>query len=258
VPQLAIDRKYFYDNFPSNALSGKRMTPERNEGFDAIFDAWDAVKDYDALEWLAYALATAWHETGGTMQPVREGFKKTDAEAYAHVTAYCRRQGIDNYARRHANGNSYYGRGYVQLTHATNYKKMGQRFGSGDKLYNSPDDVMKPKVAALILMTGMMEGIFRPKFGTLLDYFSGATQKWFDARDLINGDKNKKPKWAGGKKMGTLIADYGKAFFGALKYAVPASPLAMRSRRSTRKAKAPAKRKTSARKKSRARKKLKK
>ena len=144
----------------------------------------------------------------------------------------------------------------MQLTHATNYKKMGHRLGHGEKLYNSPDDVMKPKVAALILVTGMMEGIFRPKFGTLLDYFSGATQKWFDARDLINGDKNKKPNWAGGKKIGTLIADYGKAFFGSLKYAVPASPLAMRSR-SMRKAKTPAKRKTSAGKKSRARKKSK-
>ena len=89
----------------------------------------------------------------------------------------------------------------MQLTHATNYKKMGQRLGHGEKLYNSPDDVMKPKVAALILVTGMMEGIFRPKFGTLLDYFSGATQKWFDARDLINGDKNRSRIGPGARKL---------------------------------------------------------
>jgi hypothetical protein len=61
----------------------------------------------------------------------------------------------------------------------------------------------------------------------------------------------------GGQKIGTLIADYDSAFFGALKFAVPASPLALRNR-SMRKAKAPAKRDTSARKKSRARKKSKK
>ena len=94
MPNSPSTRKYFYDNFPSNALSGKRMTSERNEGFDAIFDAWDAVKDYDARG-AAYALARRardrrYHGAG------REGFKKTDAEAYAHVTAYCRRQGIDN------------------------------------------------------------------------------------------------------------------------------------------------------------------
>jgi hypothetical protein len=219
MPEMVVDRKYFYDNFPSKALGVKSLTASQKQGFDAIFDVWDSIKDYDSLEWLAYELATPWHETGRTMQPVREGFAKTDAEAYQHVTNYCAKNHIDNYARRHPNGNSYYGRGYVQLTHAANYTKTSKRLGLGELLYNSPDEVMKPKVAAQILITGLMEGLFRPKYGTLIDYFSGPTQRWFDARDLVNGDKNKTPKWAKGKKIGTLVADYGKAFFGSLKYA---------------------------------------
>jgi hypothetical protein len=63
----------------------------------------------------------------------------------------------------------------------------------------------------------MIDGIFRPAYGSLINYFNGAEQRWFDARDLINGDKNKTPKWAQGKSIGELAAGYGRAFNGALR-----------------------------------------
>jgi hypothetical protein len=213
-----VNRAYFRANFPSDALSGKTLTADRQTGFEAIFDVWDSVEHYDVLEWIAYALATAWHETGATMQPVREGFKKTDQEACDHVTAYCQKKGISNYAARLSNGNSYYGRGYVQLTHADNYKKMGAKLGMGDSLYDNPESVLQAGLSAKILIVGLMDGLFRPAKGTLFDYFNGQSQRWFDARDLVNGDKNAAPTWAGGKKIGTLVGDYGKSFFGALRY----------------------------------------
>jgi hypothetical protein len=214
---MPVDRDFFVANFPKSKLNGRAMTPGRKEGFDAILDVWDATETESPLAGLAYALATAWHETGGTMQPVREGFKATDAEAVAHVTAYCQRQGIANYAARQSNGNSYYGRGYVQLTHADNYRKMGSQLGVGDALYDHPDDVMQPQTAARILLGGMIGGLFRPAKGKLADYFDGTTEDWFGARELINGDKDKTPAWAGGKSIGILIADYGQAFFAVLK-----------------------------------------
>jgi hypothetical protein len=217
MPDPSVDRSYFYANFPNANLYGKTATPARKPGFEAIFDAWDAIPQYDFPEWLAYALATAWHETGTTMQPVREGFKKTDKEAYDYVSAYCKKAGISNYAIRHANGNSYYGRGYVQLTHSANYSKIGERLGLGDALYADPDRVLEPNVAARIMLTGMMEGLFRPKYGSLIDYFNSTEQRWFEARDLINGDKNVIPKWTGGKSIGEVIASYGRAFRGALR-----------------------------------------
>ena len=214
-----IDRKFFYDNFPSGKLFGKKMSPSRQQGFDAIFDAWEQMAPDGNLDWLAYGLATAWHETGGTMQPVREGFKATDAEACDHVTAYCKKAGVANYAAREPNGKSYYGRGYVQLTHADNYKKCGQRLGFGSTLHDDPDKVMEPKVAAQIMLDGMIHGVFRPKFGKVADYFNGAGRRWVDARDLINGDKKKVPNWTGGKSLGALIGGYGQAFRGALRTA---------------------------------------
>jgi hypothetical protein len=170
------------------------------------------------VEGLAYGLATAWHETGATMLPVREGFAKSDDEAVAHVTAYCVKQGIKNYAARAANGHSYYGRGYVQLTHADNYKKLGKRLGFGNELFNDPDRVMEPAVAGKILLVGLIEGSFRPAKGKLSDYFGNGAASWFEAREMVNGDKGKTPKWAKPKNIGTLIANYGKGFAGALRY----------------------------------------
>lgn len=219
MAEPTIDREYFEKNFPSSALFGAKLNKSRKSGFDGIFDVWDGIELYDSLEWLTYELATAWHETGATMLPVREGFKKTDGEAYDLVTQYCKDQGISNYAARHSNGNSYYGRGYVQLTHALNYQKMGDRLGLGSALYKEPDQVMEPRTAAKILIHGMMDGLFRPKYGSLIDYFNGTHQHWFDARDLINGDKNATPKWAGGKQIGSLVAEYSVGFMSALRYA---------------------------------------
>lgn len=214
-----VDRKKFKSNFPEKSLNHSKLTASREEGFNAIFDFWEGIESFDSLEWLAYELATAWHETGGRMQPVREGFATTDAGAYEAVTAYCKKKGIDNYARRHKNGNSYYGRGYVQLTHAYNYIEMGEHLNLGDRFYDDPDMVLDPLAGAQILIVGMMDGKFRPSAGTLRDYFNSKEQRWFEARDLINGDKNTKPKWAGGKKIGTIVGDYGKAFRAALDYA---------------------------------------
>lgn len=212
-----VDRSHFYDNFPKAALFGKGLNDKRREGFAAIFDVWDQVDEFDILEWLAYALATAWHETGGQMQPVREGFAASDAAAYEAVSKYCAKQGIDNYAKRHGNGNSYYGRGYVQLTHANNYKRMGERLELGARLYDDPDGVMQPAVGGRILLVGMIDGLFRPAKGRLFDYFNGTAQRWHDARELINGDKDKKPAWANGQSIGGLVAQYGKGFKGALR-----------------------------------------
>ena len=219
MPEPKIDRMYFAANFPSSKLYGNALTNSRMQGFEAIFDFWDQVESFDSLEWLAYELATAWHETGARMLPVREGFAESDEVAYQRVTAYCAAQGRSNYAMRHQNGNSYYGRGYVQLTHAENYLKMGEAMGHGRAFYDKPDRVMDPSVGAEILVTGMMRGLFRPAKGSLLDYFNHQSLRWYDARDLINGDMSKKPAWANGKTIGSLVAGYGKAFFGVLKYA---------------------------------------
>lgn len=66
---------------------------------------------------LAYALATAYHETGRKMVPVREGFASTDAKARRIV-------GHRKYGKPAGpHGHVYYGRGQVQLTWLSNYRR---------------------------------------------------------------------------------------------------------------------------------------
>ena len=217
---MPINRKKFYDAFPKGSLDNKGLTDPRKEGFEAIFDAWDKRGAGLDIGGLAYAFATAWHETGARMQPVREGFASTDDGAVKAVTAYCAKQGIKNYAARQPpKGNSYYGRGYVQLTFADNYSKMGKTLGFGTQLFDDPDKVLDPEIGGDILVAGMIGGLFRPAKGPLTKYFTPTVHNWFDARDMINGDKNVKLR-GNPKTNGQMVADYGKGFFAAL---VPAS-----------------------------------
>lgn len=87
---------------------------------------------------LAYALATIKHETGGRMEPVREGFSDAVGRSEARKRGY-------------GGGENYYGRGYIQLTHLGNYKAIGQRIGLGDELANNPDLALDPDISAKIL-----------------------------------------------------------------------------------------------------------
>lgn len=150
---------------------------------------------------VAYILGTAYHEVGDKLQPVREGFATSTQGAINAVTALYNKGRISkNYAAL-INGLSYFGRGFVQLTWPDNYKLAGQKLGID--LYNNPDLALDPKVAAKILVRGMMEGWFT---GRKLDqYFNNTTTDWEGARRIVNVmDK------------AALIGGYGKKFYEAM------------------------------------------
>lgn len=137
------------------------------------------------LKHTAYILATAWHETAKTMQPIAE-FGKGKGKRY----------GVPDTVT----GQIYYGRGHVQLTWKENYAKAEKRLkelGLIDKninFVNNPDAVLKPNVSVLILTTGMVEGWFTGK--KLADY-----DNYIEMRKIVNGrDKD------------TLIATYAEVF----------------------------------------------
>lgn len=170
-------------------LSRGRLRQAQVEGFEAIFDEWDR-DGTDSPEQLAYVLATAWHETGEKMEPVRESFATTDAQAVKRLRNR-------RYARRMPNGNAYYGRGFVQLTHPENYRRAGRELDL--PLYEMPDMVMEPKIAAKIIVRGMIDGWFTGK--SLADYINDQRTDYEGARRIINGTDRKE-----------LIADYARKF----------------------------------------------
>jgi len=202
-----FDRKVFFDDI-RHALFGGKLTQQQVDGMTFKLNQWEAHPYHPTdLRWLSYPFATSMHETASTMWPIEE-YGKGEGMAYGKPDA--------------ETGQTYYGRGDVQLTWKENYTRATRELG----LQDTPDDLkwhaakaLDPKISADVMFMGMREGWFRKSGGkpeTLHRYFSEDKDDPFNAREIINGDKNRKPNWANGKTIGQLIAGYHKEFFEAL------------------------------------------
>lgn len=193
--------KAFFDKLRSGIM-GPTLDDDEVTGTTAILEAMDGLP----IAWVAYALATAFHETAHTMQPIKE---------FGGDKYFFRRYDIQGQNPRLArqlgntfpgDGVKYAGRGYVQLTGRSNYIKAGIKLNVD--LVNGPDLAMSKDIAALILRHGMREGWFTGKsFQNYLPASGLANAAQFQAaRRIINGvDKQ------------ALIASYAMAFQDALK-----------------------------------------
>jgi putative chitinase len=150
---------------------------------------------------VSYALATAYHETAGTMMPVKE---------YGGPAYFTRMYDITGARPDKARilGNSmpgdgakYCGRGYPQLTGKRNYAKATLKLmergilKAHESLVDHPDLAMRPDIAAAIMVFGMSEGWFTGRdLDDDIPRIGPATYKqFFDSRDIINGtDKQAK------------------------------------------------------------------
>ena len=217
-----VNEKLFFEKV-RKILHRRGMTDIQFQTYKQIINYWNDNPGMSDRRWLAYVMATAYHET--QLRPVREGFKTSDAAARKHVRwMYNKRIITLPYHRAdRTTGHVYYGRGYVQLTWAANYKKMGRAIGMGDKLYRNPDLVLDPDIASKVLFVGMLKGHFRyskrrrPKGKQKLKLFFNKSQSnWYGARNIINGDL---------RKNGNRVAGYGKKYNQAIRFiAAPDKP----------------------------------
>ncbi len=186
----------FFD-YVRRAPFGGRLSQTQVEGLLAVLSAAETQGIIDDRH-TAYILATAFHETGGKMEPVREGFARTDAGARRAVAGR-------RYARPDAEtGHVYYGRGLVQLTWKTNYRKVGEVLGL--PLVANPDLMLDPAVSAKALVKGMADGLFTGR--ALHDYFGATTDDPVGARKIVNGTDK-----------ASLIAGYHRNFLDSIKAA---------------------------------------
>jgi hypothetical protein len=140
------------------------------------------------ISWTAYALATAYHETAHTMQPIKEyGGPKYFTRMY-DITGTRPKLAKDNGNTSPGDGAKYFGRGYVQLTWKNNYAKMEKELKIAG-LVKNPDLALTCENAARIMTYGMKEGRFTGH--SLEDHLPRdcvATLKQFvEARRIING-----------------------------------------------------------------------
>ena len=127
------------------------------------------------LDTLAYILATVYHETAYTMQPIKE----IGSDKYLKSKKYW----------------PYVGRGYVQLTWKKNYQKVSSKYNID--AVTDPDLVMEQPYATEILFDGMNEGWFSGKsVGDYIDNVDESdtedTREYVNARKIINGSDKAK------------------------------------------------------------------
>lgn len=172
----------FFDALRAGLL-GPVLTGEEVKGCNAILEAMEGAP----LSWTAYALATAYHETASTMQPIREYGGPTYFTRMYDVTGARPKLALANGNTSAGDGPKYCGRGYVQLTWKNNYRRAGQEIGVD--LVTKPDLALDPQNAAAIMRHGMEEGWFTGKsFSSYLPATGRATSgQYANARYIING-----------------------------------------------------------------------
>ena len=129
-----------------------------------------------SLSWLAYGLATAWHEA--RLKPIEE-WGKGKGRPYAKPGKY---------------GQSQHGRGLVQLTWDRNYEWADRALGLKGALLKDFDRALEPAIAVAILVKGMEAGAFacdrtgaRHSLPRHLPGWRGDLGQFAEARRIING-----------------------------------------------------------------------
>lgn len=149
-----MDRKIFFDHARAKPFGGQ-LTAMQVDGLTHILDEWERRKLTD-LRWLADILGQSYHESGHTMQPVRE----KGGEVYLRSKKYY----------------PWVGEGLIQVTWEENHRKFGA---------TAPGQLMTWPIALRALFDGMIKGMFTGK--KLADYFNDKTTDWVNARRIVNG-----------------------------------------------------------------------
>jgi putative chitinase len=156
--------------FPPTLSNKAGLAVSQREGIDIDLHMGAGVLP---LGWMAYCLATDYHETNKTMQPVREAYWLSE-----------------DWRKRHLSYYPWYGRGKVQLTWLNNYVNATKRLrelGYEVDFVKDPDQALELTPAAVVLTIGMLEGWFSGK--KLRDFIGRVPDRnqYIHARQIING-----------------------------------------------------------------------
>ena len=165
-----------------------KLSQSQVDGYEAILDVFEKHPEL-TIPMKAYILATVFHETAHTIQAIAE-YGKGSTRVYGQWKTnskgvkYCVKDGSRKTVYTQADyPYLYYGRGHVQLTWWTNYKRMGDKLGYD--LVNNPDLMLDNKISIEVLISGMVDGDFTGR--KLANYFRHDMKDYINARKIING-----------------------------------------------------------------------
>ncbi len=178
------------------------MNLPQNRALDGILTEWDRHPEWKDARWLAYILGTIVHESAGlrvqeesmdyaasSLQRVWPRIFDTADKAanFAHKPEVLANE---VYASRLGNtdpgdGWRYRGRGLLQITGRSNYRRVGRAIGVD--LEAQPELMIAPSIAGRVAVQTFIE------FGALTklpQFFSDTTEDWIGVRKFINGGLN--------------------------------------------------------------------
>jgi len=201
-----MDRVVFYNSVRRSVFRGK-LNEEQLEGMEQLLDVWDEYYCDQNPQHLAYNLATAYHETAHTMQPIMERGRRSYFDKYEPGTRIGRMLGNTE----PGDGYRFRGAGHVQNTGRRNARvateELNARFGLDLDLVAYPEMRLDPFVSAHSLFLGNLMGWWTGK---------GLT-KYLDEDDRDEwGDYVRCRYVVNGRDKRELIARYATQFEEAI------------------------------------------
>lgn len=210
-----MNRKTFFAALRrrGSGVFGTSLSQSQVTGIEGILDAFQQVGD-GRDKTLAYALATAYHETARAMVPIKETVmpyhkdkNPSDATVIRRLDNWARKKGRRSniYWRPQANGKAYFGRGFVQLTWVDNYRRSSG--DAGADLVRFPEKMLNPKISARVLVAGLLDGRWNGRGKGVAHYLPS------DGPDDLRGARrtvNITDKWQ-------EIGGYYKSFLSAIR-----------------------------------------
>lgn len=193
---MITNKKSFYDFIRPSLFSGKISTKQL-EGLEAILEGASKYNLVD-LRQLSYVLATVYHETDKTMQPIEE-YGKGKAHKYGKKIKYSGKS--YSYPDK-----IYYGRGHTQNTWYEIYEKLSHLKVAIDNNWNfleTPELLLLTEPSVFATFYAMQNGLYTGK--KLSDYINDKKTDFVNARRIINGTDKAQ-----------VIADIADKFYFAL------------------------------------------
>lgn len=215
-----IDNKKFFEKYKQQF--GPFSTEQFN-GLQRLIEYINTDKHITDSRWVAYILATIYHECARTWQPIKEkGHREYFIKRYGSQTKVGKSLGNDTPEE----GAIYHGRAYVQTTGESNYemaekvlrseypevverfeKRTGKKFDltAGDQPNDmaDPDNLLDAEIAYYAMSVSVRKGLYT---GVGLGRFiNGAKCDFINARKVING-----------LDCAAAVADYAAKFLTCL------------------------------------------